>query len=77
MQPEYFVNCRGNETAFREPEPDESKGSHTVLRGQVRSNPPELPDEIETTDRKKVNHCEMTKIENVIKKVKTKLKSAK
>ena len=31
-------------TAFGEPEPYESKGSSTVLRGQGRGNPPELPD---------------------------------
>ena len=44
MQPEYFVNCRVDQSTFKEPEPDELKGSSPVLRGQGRSNPPELPD---------------------------------
>jgi len=32
------------QSALWEPEPDESKGSSPVLRGQGRGNPPELPD---------------------------------
>ena len=41
-----------DESTFREPEPCESKGSSTVLRGQGRSNPPELPDKKEMTEDK-------------------------
>jgi len=42
------VYYRVDETTLREPEPCESKGSSTVLRGQGRSNPPALPDKIKT-----------------------------
>ena len=38
--------CRVVYSAFREPEPDESKGSSPVLRGQGRRNPPALPDKL-------------------------------
>jgi hypothetical protein len=39
-----FLHCRVVNSAFRELEPYEVKVSRTVLRGQRRSNPPELPD---------------------------------
>ena len=42
-----FLHCRVVNSAFGELEPYEVKVSRTVLRGQGRSNPPELPDKIE------------------------------
>ncbi len=38
----------GYHTAFKEPEPGESKGSSPVLRGRRRGNPPELPGKTDT-----------------------------
>jgi len=39
-----FLHCRVVYSTFRELEPCEVKVSRTVLRGQGRGNPPELPD---------------------------------
>ena len=47
-----FVYYRVVYSTFRKPEPDESKGSSPVLRGQGRGNPPELP--TKTDDRTKI-----------------------
>lgn len=41
-------------SAFREPEPYESKGSSTVLRGQGRGNPPALPDKDRYNNQKQL-----------------------